>query len=211
MDMTARRAAWFNTIWYPMVALGLVTLIAGAVLALAHRITAPAITAVETRTLIASLSQVLPSDFADHDVFSNPIELIDPGGQVLTVYRVHHEGEIVAVVFQQVARGYAGPIHLVMGVDRAGQVTGVRVTRHSETPGLGDKIEIRRDPWITSFTGRSLHDGTRWGVNKDGGDFDEFSGATITPRAVVAAVKDGLHWFEQQQTHLFTTEDPIHE
>lgn len=208
MDMTARRAAWFNTIWYPMVSLGLVTLIAGAVLALAHRITAPAITAVETRTLIASLSQVLPSDFADHDVFSNPIELIDPGGQVLTVYRVHHEGAIVAVVFQQVARGYAGPIVLVMGVDRAGQVTGVRVTRHSETPGLGDKIEIRRDPWITSFTGRSLHDGTRWGVNKDGGDFDEFSGATITPRAVVAAVKDGLLWFEQQQTQLLATEDP---
>ncbi len=211
MDMATRRAAWFNTIWYPMVALGCVTLIAGAALALAHRITAPAIIAVETRTLVASLSQVLPPDVADHDVFSDPVELIGPGGQVLTVYRARHDGEIVAVVFQQVARGYAGPIHLVMGVDRSGQVTGVRVTRHSETPGLGDKIEIRRDPWITSFTGRSLHDGTRWGVNKDGGDFDEFSGATITPRAVVAAVKDGLHWFEQQQPHLLATEDPIHE
>ncbi len=207
MDITARRAAWFTTVWYPMVALGCVTLIAGAALALAHRITAPAILAVETRTLIASLTQVLPSDVADHDVFSDPVELTNSSGQTLTVYRARHEGEIVAVVFQQVAQGYAGPIDLVMGVDHAGQITGVRVTRHSETPGLGDKIEIRRDPWITSFKGRSLDDGTRWAVKPDGGDFDAFSGATITPRAVVAAVKDGLHWFEQQQTHLFTTED----
>jgi len=89
----------------------------------------------------------------------------------------------------------------VMGVDRDGRVLGVRVTRHTETPGLGDKIEANRNPWVLSFTGKSLGDpvAARWAVRKDGGDFDQFAGATITPRAVVAAVKQGLERFAAQR------------
>jgi electron transport complex protein RnfG len=76
-------------------------------------------------------------------------------------------------------------------------VLGVRVTRHTETPGLGDKIEARRAPWILDFNGKSLKAPVpaRWGVKKDGGDFDQFAGATITPRAIVTAVRLGLERF----------------
>jgi len=79
--------------------------------------------------------------------------------------------------------GYAGPIALILGLDIQGKILGVRVLAHTETPGLGDRIEIQRDDWILSFNGRSLGNppAERWAVKKDGGDFDQFSGATITP------------------------------
>lgn len=205
MDISARRALWFDTVWYQTVSLGLVTLIAGATLALAHRATGPAILEAEARDVAASLSQVLPQDFAENDLLGDTIEIIGDDGKSLTVHRARSAGEVAAVVFQITGRGYAGPIHLVMGVDRDGRVTGVRVTRHSETPGLGDKIEVNRDPWIHAFAGRTLTDPapSHWTVKKDGGDFDQFAGATITPRAVVLAVRKGLELFESQQSNLF--------
>lgn len=210
MDISERRALWFDTVWYQTVSLGLVTLIAGATLALAHRATGPAILAAEARDVAASLSQVLPPDFAENDLLGDTIDVIGPDGKPLTVHRARRGGEIAAVVFQTVGRGYAGPIHLVMGVDRDGRVTGVRVTRHSETPGLGDKIEVSRNPWVHAFAARSLSDPapSRWSVKKDGGDFDQFAGATITPRAVVLAVKRGLELFELQQSTLLADTAP---
>lgn len=96
-----------------------------------------------------------------------------------------------AVIETTAPDGYSGAIQLLVGVDFAGTVLGVRVTEHHETPGLGDKIELRLSDWITRFTGKVIHgaDDARWAVKKDGGDFDQFTGATITPRAVVNAVK----------------------
>jgi len=210
MDISARRAVWFDTVWYQTVSLGLVTLIAGATLALAHRATGPAILEAEARDVAASLSQVLPPDFAENDLLNDTIEIVGHDGRPLTVHRARRAGQIAAVVFQMSGRGYAGPIHLVMGVDRDGRVTGVRVTRHAETPGLGDKIEANRDPWIHSFAARTLGDPApaRWAVKKDGGEFDQFAGATITPRAVVAAVKNGLELFEMQQSSMLADSAP---
>ncbi|HBQ6636558.1 electron transport complex subunit RsxG, partial [Klebsiella pneumoniae] len=87
--------------------------------------------------------------------------------------------------------GYSGAIQLLVAADFSGTVLGTRVTEHHETPGLGDKIELRLSDWITHFAGKVIHGqgDSHWAVKKDGGDFDQFTGATITPRAVVNAVK----------------------
>jgi electron transport complex protein RnfG len=93
--------------------------------------------------------------------------------------------------------GYNGAIGMLVGITSAGQVTGVRVVHHRETPGLGDAIERAKSAWIEQFTGKSLHDPARWAVKKDGGSFDALTGATVTPRAVVRAVNGTLEYYER--------------
>ncbi|MDD1651077.1 MAG: RnfABCDGE type electron transport complex subunit G, partial [Methylococcaceae bacterium] len=95
-----------------------------------------------------------------------------------------------------------GPITLMMGIDKSGTVLGVRVVAHAETPGLGDKIEREKSPWVLAFDQRSLTNTPpeRWRVKKDGGDFDQFAGATITPRAVVRGVEAGLQLFRKHRS-----------
>jgi len=108
------------------------------------------------------------------------------------VYIARKDDTPVAVVMEATAPdGYSGAIQLLVGADFNGTVLGSRVTEHHETPGLGDKIEMKHGDWITRFAGKIIHgaDDTHWAVKKDGGDFDQFTGATITPRAVVNAVK----------------------
>uniref|UniRef100_UPI003D0B26AC RnfABCDGE type electron transport complex subunit G n=1 Tax=Sedimenticola sp. TaxID=1940285 RepID=UPI003D0B26AC len=113
-------------------------------------------------------------------------------------YRAHKDGKISAVAYEVSAIGYAGPVTSIMGVAADGSVLGVRVLAHAETPGLGDKIEANRSDWILAFSGHSLENTTetQWHVKKDGGEFDQFTGATITPRAVVKSVYSGLQKFE---------------
>jgi electron transport complex protein RnfG len=102
-----------------------------------------------------------------------------------------------AALFKVAERGYAGDIQVLMAVDMDGRTLGVRILKHSETPGLGDKIEVKKDDWVLDFNGKSLAEPApeKWGVRKDNGVFDQFAGATITPRAVVKAVKGGLEFF----------------
>jgi electron transport complex protein RnfG len=106
------------------------------------------------------------------------------------------------------ADGYSGDILLTIAIDENNQVTGVRVLQHKETPGLGDKIETRRSGWIKSFDGTSLTSprAEKWAVKRDGGDFDQFTGATITPRAVVKAVKNTLQYHQLNKEKLHTME-----
>ncbi len=201
----AARAERLDTLWYQTVSLGVVALIAGAALALAHTATAPLIAAAQARDVATSLAQVLPDDFHDNDLLTDTIAVSAADGHPVTVYRARRRGEIVAVIYQMTGKGYGGPVRLVMGVDRNGRITGVRITGHAETPGLGDKIEAARSPWIEGFAGKSLDDPSpaRWAVKKDGGVFDQFAGATITPRAVVAAVKAGLELYQAQRVAMF--------
>ena len=108
------------------------------------------------------------------------------------VYIARQDDRPVAAILEATAPdGYSGAIQLLVGVDFTGTVLGTRVTEHHETPGLGDKIELRLSDWITHFSGKTIATGNdaHWAVKKDGGDFDQFTGATITPRAVVNAVK----------------------
>jgi electron transport complex protein RnfG len=184
--------------------LGVVTLVASAALALAAHHTRAPIAAAEARDLEASLSQVLPTDFSDNALATDTLLLTDADGATVKVYRARKGAEVRGVIYQVTGKGYAGPIAIVMGVDRDGTILGVRVTKHTETPGLGDKVDAAKSDWILGFNGKSLAEPqpARWAVKKDGGEFDQFTGATITPRAVVKAVKQGLAFFASHRAEL---------
>jgi electron transport complex protein RnfG len=180
---------------YAPALLGAVALAASAALAWAYGATREHIAEAEARDLRASLAQVLPRGFADNDLLADTVELHGPRGTRVKVHRARRGKRVEGAVFSVAERGYAGDIVLLMAVDAKGEVLGVRVLKHRETPGLGDRIEASRSPWIEGFAGKSLSGPARWAVKKDGGDFDQFAGATITPRAVVKAVKGGLEFF----------------
>jgi len=178
--------------------LGAFSLAAAALLAMGDLATRDAIEQARAADLLASLGQVLPAAIYDNDLLADAVAFsAGPAGD-LTFYRAAQGPAVTGVAFKVRGQGYGGPIDLLLGVDRRGQILGVRVLAHKETPGLGDRIEIGRDDWIRGFDGLSLDKlpPAAWAVKKDGGHFDQFSGATITPRAVVAAVKDGLLAFE---------------
>lgn len=189
---------------YQPVLLGVIALIASAVLANADNSTRAPIAAAEARDMQNSLAQVLPQGFADNDLLKDVVELSKADGSKVKIYRARKAGKVVAGVFQVAERGYAAEIQVLMAVDVKGTILGVRVLKHAETPGLGDKIEIAKSPWADSFTGKSLTDPepARWGVKKDGGVFDQFAGATITPRAVVKAVKGGMDFFTEHKKEI---------
>ncbi|MBD3634211.1 MAG: electron transport complex subunit RsxG, partial [Methylophaga sp.] len=120
--------------------------------------------------------------------------------------RARQNGELVAVVLTVIAPdGYSCTIRMLVGIYHSGKLAGVRVIDHKETPGLGDKIDVKKDDWILQFEGLSLGKppASKWKVKKDGGEFDQFTGATITPRAVVAAVKKSLEYFRKHRDELF--------
>ena len=153
---------------------------------------------------LASLGQVLTADIRDNNPLASPLALRDAAGRELTVYRAMKAGRVTGVAYEIDGSGYAGAIRLMMGVAADGRILGVRALAHRETPGLGDKIEIKKSDWILRFAGLALDDppAGQWKVKKDGGRFDQFAGATITPRGVVAAVHKGLEFFEANKTQL---------
>lgn len=159
--------------------------------------------------LKASLEEVVPAEFYDNDLLADTLTLptadANLGAAETVVYLAKKQGAVNAVCFKFVAPdGYAGPISLVMGIDRNGEILGVRIIAHVETPGLGDKIEISKSKWVLSFNGKSLNNLSveQWAVKKDGGAFDQFAGATITPRKVVQAIKRGLEFYRLHQQEL---------
>ena len=161
------------------------------------------------------LEEVIPAGLYDNNLLADTVTLpsaeANLGNKQTIVYLAKKAGNVNAVSFKFVAPdGYAGPINLVMGVDRNGEILGVRVISHTETPGLGDKIEITKSKWILSFNGKSLENVTyeEWNVKKDGGIFDQFSGATITPRKVVLAIKRGLEFYKAHREELL---NPVYE
>ena len=166
----------------------------------------------ERAYLLRTLGDVLPQGAYDNAVHDDFITVTDPEllgtPEPVTVYRARSGSRPVAVVMTPTAPGgYSGPIRLLVGILADGTVSGVRVVAHRETPGLGDKIEVERNDWILDFEGRSLGNPARerWAVQRDGGVFDQFTGATITPRAVVSAVRDALIYFEANRDALFNT------
>jgi electron transport complex protein RnfG len=187
---------------YQGILLGGVALLTSAALAFASRATEADIKAAEAADLKQSLAQVLPGEY-ENDLLKDTVTLTGKKGEVL-VYRGRRAGKVEAVVYQVIGNGYAGNIVCVMGVSREGKILGVRVISHKETPGLGDKIEPAKAKWIFDFDGKFLGDPPtdKWAVKKDGGVFDQFAGATITPRGVVNAVKGGLEFFEGNKTQL---------
>ncbi|MGB0747270.1 MAG: electron transport complex subunit RsxG [Magnetospiraceae bacterium] len=188
---------------YHALMLGAFAMGAAAILGGGDQATVEAIAARFAEDLTASLAQVVPDDMYDNDLLADTLTITGDKGPVV-VHRGRKEGRITAFAYPSMAFGYGGKIQVIMGVDASGKILGVRVVQHAETPGLGDKIDIARDTWILSFDGRSFDTlpADKWAVKKDGGVFDQFSGATITPRAVVRAVKEGLEFFHAHEDEL---------
>jgi electron transport complex protein RnfG len=159
--------------------------------------------------LKASLEAVVPADLYDNDLLADQVTLpsaeANIGAKETVVYLAKKQGVLTAACFKFIAPdGYAGPIGLVIGISNSGEILGVRVINHVETPGLGDKIELSKSKWILGFNGKSLDNLTaaQWAVKKDGGVFDQFAGATITPRKVVQAIKRALDFYQVNRSSL---------
>lgn len=196
--------------------------------ALTHEATNAKIAANATAVLRGQITAVLPPDSFSQNPANTAFLPVDPAALSLPSlknpprsasaqlaaattaglvgFRAIKNGQVTAVVLPVITHyGYSGDIKLIVGVSREGVVTGVRVTRQNETPGLGDKIEPEKSNWIFGFNGKSLGDPAEkgWAVKKDGGIFDQFSGATITPRAVVGAIHAVLHYVQAHHAELF--------
>ncbi len=179
------------------------------------KLTAPRIAQQQQQELLNVLNQLLPPDMHDNDLVASCTLVAHPelGGAQQKVYRATVKGQAVnesipqALALEVIApNGYSGAIKLLVAFNLNGSVAGVRVLEHKETPGLGDKIELRKNDWILSFNGLSVNgaDDKRWAVKRDGGQFDAFTGATITPRAVVQAVKQANLLYQQQGSVWFS-------
>ncbi|MGB0865568.1 MAG: electron transport complex subunit RsxG [Granulosicoccaceae bacterium] len=190
----------------PAIQLGLFALLSAALLAGLHTLTKSNIQrnqAQRTAQLLANVTSTTDSTPKRTQLTLN--------GHRHTLWRVYRDEQVIEAVLEVTASGgYSGDIDLLVGINQKLVISGVRVTYHRETPGLGDKIDTRRSPWIESFKGLSLGQPApeQWAVKKDGGYFDQFTGATITPRAVVKAVRDTLVFSQKNHSQLFHPNSP---
>jgi len=190
--------------------LGVFALISTWLVAITFDATKEPIAVSEKKALLRNLHQLIPPIIHDNDLFTDVITVKDPyylgSDNPMRVFRARENSRPTALAIEAVAPdGYSGNIFLLLAIRYDGTLLGVRVSKHKETPGLGDAIEIERSAWITDFDNRSLSttDSHAWQVEKDGGDFDQFTGATITPRAIVKAVHKTLQYYQQHRDSLY--------
>jgi len=163
----------------------------------------------EQQQLLTTLSSIIDSSRHNNSIYQDCLMLQSPqlaNNEIQTAYLAKWDGKPVAMAITTTAPdGYNGNIFLLVAINVDGSVSGVRVLKHNETPGLGDKIELRKSNWINSFSAKKMisDNDSRWHVVKDGGMFDQFTGATITPRAIVKAVKETVIYFNDNQQALF--------
>ena len=191
------------------VILGGFSLVGTGFVTLAYHGTETRIAENERAALLRSLRAIVPGSLYDNDIVSDTVQVTEMSlgsAQPITVYRARKAGKPVAAVFATVAPdGYNGNIKLLVAVRKNGSLAGVRAVGHKETPGLGDSIEENRSDWIMEFANKSLVNpaAKHWAVKRDGGVFDQFTGATITPRAVVKAVKSTLLYYQANKSKVF--------
>jgi electron transport complex protein RnfG len=200
-----------NSLLLGMFALGTTLLISATFLLTKDRI------AIEQRKAEEkALLEIVPASRHDNSMLDDTI-IVDASTAGLSlrdtkqIYLARQNGKAVAAVIPVVAPdGYSGDISLIVGVNVDGSIAGVRALKHKETPGLGDYVDIKKSDWVLGFNGTSLESPplTRWGVKKDKGHFDQFTGATITPRAVVAATLRALQYAQTHRDVLFTDKAP---
>ena len=190
-----------RSIGFNSLLLGAFALVTSLLLASTYLNTRDRIAEAERLSAQRGLLELFPAESHDNDLLADVLPV--PAHYLKTlglrrpadVHVVRKAGEVTGFIVPAVAPdGYSGDIDMIIGINADGTLAGVRVTNHRETPGLGDKVELRKHSWILSFDGRSLGDPPRdrWTVTKHGGAFDQFTGATITPRAVVHKVRDAL-------------------
>lgn len=199
------------------VLLALIALCAAAIVAITYHLTTETIARQIRLAREEALQQIIPGTLHDNVMLDDTIA-VGPQDAGLglredrQIYIARQRGRVVAVIIPVVAPdGFAGDIELRVGVHRDGSIAAIRAVSHDETPGLGDQIELEQSDWILGFDGRSLTnpavDG--WAVGRDNGVFDQFTGATITPRAVVAATLRALQFAQANRTRLFGDEAPV--
>ena len=203
--------------------LGAFAAVTAALIALTFQGTKTRIAQEERKAASAALIDMIPKTRHNNDMLEDTLLLSLSDSQALgfnapvAANIAKQDGEPIAFVLPALAHdGYSGDIKIIVAVNLDGTLAGVRVINHKETPGLGDKIDLRKSEWIHSFDGLSLANPSidKWKVKKDGGYFDQFTGATITPRAVVKRVKQTVELFNtQKETWLasITPKDSPHE
>lgn len=181
-----------------------------------YQITKKPIAESEAAARIALFQQVIAPDRYDNTVLKDTISIAPSallGNKKPTIANIARmNGEPVAVILEAVAHdGYSGDIKLLIAINDNGSISGVRVIKHTETPGLGDYIDIAKSNWIKLFDSQSLNktSDANWAVKKDGGTFDYMAGATITPRAVVKVVHKALQYFEANKTILLRANETV--
>ena len=192
--------------------LGTFALVTTALLAVTAQFTHDRIVKSEREAQQKALFDIVPKSLHDNDMLTDTVKIpqdawsglgLKSGGDI---YVARQTNETIAVIIPAVAPdGYSGDIRMIVGINSDGTIAGVRILDHHETPGLGDKIDLKKSSWISDFNGKSeIHpDASRWKVKKDGGDFDQFAGATITPRAVVNQVRRVLEFVDVHRDELF--------
>jgi electron transport complex protein RnfG len=195
------------------ITLALIAAICTLLVAATYQATHERIAANEKALLEQSLQPALSGVFYDSGVSESRIVIQPPhdlpGNDPAVIYRVFAEDQPVAALMVVTARdGFSGPIRILIGLEYDGAISGVRILQHRETPGLGDKIESSRSDWVYQFDGRSIGDPlvTGWAIKEDGGEFDQLTGASITPRAVIKAIRDTLLYFDANRDAIFLVE-----
>ncbi len=202
-----------NSIRNNSIILGICATITALLLAGTYLGTRDRIVAAEREAAQKALLEIIPAERHSNDMLVDTLSI--PGHLWSTLgleardeplAHVAMDGQRpVAVIISAIAPdGYNGDIKMLIGINLDGTIAGVRVVKHQETPGLGDKIDINKSDWVLDFNGRSLRnpDISGWKVRKEGGEFDQLTGATITPRAVVNQVRKALQYFEEDQARL---------
>lgn len=183
--------------------LAIFALVTALILAATYNSTADRIAAAERLNAQKALLQIVPLSRHNNDLLTDTRAIDESHWQALglkkggDIHLAKQDGKTVAIIIPAIAPdGYSGDIKMIVGVNVDGSIAGVRILSHTETPGLGDKIDLKKSDWITFFNGKSLTNPTEsnWAVKKDGGEFDQLTGATITPRAVVNQIKRALQF-----------------
>lgn len=189
-------------------------IVTAGLIAVTQVLTKDTITENRRKEEASALYQIIPKSNIDNDLLSSKIYIPAPelGYETAGIYQAQKDDKVTAVILPvKTPDGYSGDISLIVGINADASVAGVRVLAHQETPGLGDKIDLKKSEWVLSFNGKHL-DGsidTSWAVKKDGGQFDQFTGATITPRAMVGAVARALQFFELNREELLVVPELI--
>jgi len=202
-------SAMMTSIRRGAIGLGLFAVITGGTIALTQGITKDRIIEQADRAEAKALFEIIPEDQHNNDLLKDVVALPTsaqlPNQGPVFVWVARRDGQPVGIIMPTTAPdGYSGAIRLLVGINMNGEVLGVRVTNHRETPGLGDRIETRKSDWVYNFEGRSLKNPRPklWNVKKNGGVFDQFTGATITPRAIVKAVQKSLIYFQKHRQEI---------
>ncbi len=184
--------------------------VCAALVSSTYMLTRDRIAANEQAWLEKSLEPALAGIFFDGGVSESmlviPVPHELPGADDVIVYRVYADNRPVAALFAVTAPdGYAGPIRILVGIEYDGTVTGIRILEHRETPGLGDRIVSSRSDWVFQFDGRSIRNPIAggWAITSDGGQFDQLTGASVTPRSVITAIRETLIYFDANREELF--------